>query len=178
MLYEAPIGLQPILDNAIYKDSTSATPSISDPELRQSDISTTQSTSTTSVPSSSLVKTMNDSITQLNSDIVNQGTYSTSAETVVGTYGGATLYRKVFEDSGTGARSISTPGITSAAKIRRLETYVKYNAYMAAPYYTSSTDWWNAYYNQSSTDPKVVFRGSGTMMTASSTFIAILEYTK
>ena len=56
-------------DNFIVKGSGSATPSISDPELRQSDISTTQSTSAITVPSSSLVKTMNDSISQINSQL-------------------------------------------------------------------------------------------------------------
>jgi hypothetical protein len=48
--------------NFVYKGTGSATPSIDDPELRQSDISTTQSTSDITVPSSSLVKTMNDNL--------------------------------------------------------------------------------------------------------------------
>jgi len=53
---------QDINSNFVYKGTGSATPSIDDPELRQSDISTTQSTSDITVPSSSLVKTMNDNL--------------------------------------------------------------------------------------------------------------------
>ena len=56
-------------DDFVLKGTSESVPSISDPVLHQSDISTTQSTATNTVPSSSLVKTMNDSIVQLNSDL-------------------------------------------------------------------------------------------------------------
>ena len=53
---------------AAYIDPDSSTPSISDPELHRSDISTSQINSDTRVPSASLVYGMNDSITQVNND--------------------------------------------------------------------------------------------------------------
>lgn len=58
-------------DDIVLKGTSESVPSISDPILHQTDISTTQSTATNTVPSSSLVKGMNDSITQLSSDIAN-----------------------------------------------------------------------------------------------------------
>ena len=49
-------------DDFVLKGTRESVPSISDPVLHQSDISTTQSTATNTVPSSSLVKTMNDNL--------------------------------------------------------------------------------------------------------------------
>ena len=61
-IYDGSDRLDLLLEDTIFKGTGSSTPSVSDPELRQSDISTVQSTSNVTVPSSGLVKGMNDNI--------------------------------------------------------------------------------------------------------------------
>ena len=114
-----------------------------------------------------------DELNSLNSKFA----YSTTAEVVIGTYDGATLYRRIYESSGTGARDFAIDSNITYGHIRSMTATLSYQSvFTSEPYFSSASDYWNYYVNFN--NDHIYFRGAGSPVNQASTLTVIIEYTK
>lgn len=119
------------------------------------------------------LSSLNSALTALE----NKQVYPTDGNNIVLGYMGAQgtsprweVRRAFFKSTGTGARTFNT-GIP-LSNIINVDFGLAYNQYFTSPYYTSASDWWNAYM----ANGVVNLRGNGTMMTQSSTLYITIDY--
>ena len=110
--------------------------------------------------------------TNVNSMITSLTTYSTSDETVCGSYNGVPLYRKVYRSSGTGGRTFTID--IDITKVIRMEGCLSYSQWVTTPYYIDASDYWNYY----ATNTYCLFRGAGSPINNPSVLTLIIEYIK